>query len=161
MARGRRRRRDSRRDAIALCSFDAGEPAVDGGTVTGRFDVADGSHLVLVAVRRQQEPLVFPGARRETPAGRDRRRLADWVGALTYDGPWRDAVVRSALALKLLVFAPSGAVAAAATTSLPEEIGGERNWDYRFSWVRDSAFTLERVPRLGLRAPRRRRSSGG
>ncbi len=73
-----------------------------------------------------------------------------WLGFWDYDGPWEDEVARSALALKLLVYAPNGSIAAAPTTSLPEVIGGDKNYDYRYSWVRDSAFTLDALMRLGL-----------
>lgn len=74
-----------------------------------------------------------------------------WLSACTYRGRWREQVLRSALALKLMTFAPTGAIIAAATTSLPEVIGGTRNWDYRYTWLRDAAFTVYAFLRLGFR----------
>lgn len=74
-----------------------------------------------------------------------------WLSAYTYHGRWRDQVHRSALALKLLTFEPTGAIIAAPTTSLPEVIGGARNWDYRYAWIRDAAFTVYAFLRIGFR----------
>jgi len=71
------------------------------------------------------------------------------VGELDYDGRWRDQVVRSVLTLHMLTYGPTGAIVAAPTTSLPEFIGGERNWDYRYSWLRDSAWAVGILYRLG------------
>jgi GH15 family glucan-1,4-alpha-glucosidase len=138
------------RDALAVCSWEAGEARIDDEAIFGRFEARASSSALIALCAAHQEPLVFPARehverRLEATIGYWRR----WAAQRVYDGPWRDAVVRSALALKLLSYAPSGAIAAAATTSLPEEIGGERNWDYRFCWVRDSAFTLDALLRLG------------
>ncbi|TRW45675.1 glycoside hydrolase family 15 protein [Georgenia yuyongxinii] len=137
-------------DALAVLVSPVSSAHIDASTIRGAFDATPGTPVLITLSGAHQEPLIFP-TRRELD-----ERFAhtvtswrDWTATLTLPGSWRDAVARSALALKLLVFAPSGAVAAAATTSLPEELGGERNWDYRFSWVRDSAFTLSALLRLG------------
>ncbi|GAA2432211.1 glycoside hydrolase family 15 protein [Streptomyces macrosporus] len=137
-------------EAVAVCSWDAGEPqhTVDG--VASRFRADAGTRALIALAYAFQEPLVLP-TRAECEARLDHTAATwrRWTDDRTYTGPWPDAVLRSALALKLLVHAPSGAVAAAATCSLPEELGGERNWDYRFSWIRDSAFTLDAFLELG------------
>jgi GH15 family glucan-1,4-alpha-glucosidase len=139
---------DGRR-AVALSSW-AGEPAVDAGSISGDFISRQGDAALLVLSGADQEPLVLPS--RADVESRLEATIVfwrNWAADRAYAGPWREAVIRSALALKLLIHAPSGAIAAAPTASLPEQIGGERNWDYRFCWVRDSAFTLEALMQLG------------
>jgi GH15 family glucan-1,4-alpha-glucosidase len=140
-------------DALAVQSFDAGDAVVADDAIAGRFDAADGSSALLALSYAHEEPLVFP-ARDELTTRLDETcgSWQHWAGDRSYEGPWRNAVVRSALALKLLVHAPSGAIAAAASASLPEEIGGKRNWDYRYSWIRDSAFTIDAFLQLGCPA---------
>ncbi|HEX6498896.1 MAG TPA: glycoside hydrolase family 15 protein [Micromonosporaceae bacterium] len=137
-------------DALAVLSFDAGQPEIGAGEITGDLVARPGSAGLVVLSAADGEPLVLP-ARAEVEA-----RLSatadlwrDWAARLTYRGRYTDTVTRSALALRLLVYAPSGALAAAGTTSLPEQIGGERNWDYRYSWIRDSALALSAFLRLG------------
>src|SRR5262249_16618763 len=73
-----------------------------------------------------------------------------WLSKCTYKGRWREIVHRSALALKLLTFDPTGAIVAAPTCSLPEELGGVRNWDYRYTWLRDAPFTVYALLRIGF-----------
>ena len=116
----------------------------------GDFRIRAGESALLVLGVSDGTPLVLPG-RMEVE-----RRLdatvefwRQWSGGARYDGRWRNEVIRSALALKLLVFAPSGAIVAAPTSSLPETLGGSRNWDYRYSWVRDSAYALTALLKLG------------
>ena len=136
--------------AVAVVAVDAGVPSAVDGRIGGAFTATAGSHSVLALCGAFGEPLVLPrAADLEERFELTVEEWRGWSGRLAFQGRWHESVLRSALVLKSLVFSPSGAVAAAATTSLPERIGGERNWDYRFSWVRDAAFTLGTLLRLG------------
>ncbi len=137
-------------DAVALCSWSAGTPELNAESVSGHFEATVGVQSLLALCSSNLEPLVIPSRHQvEARLAATGAMWRQWSEGLRHGGEWQEAVVRSALALKLLVHAPSGAIAAAATTSLPEVLGGERNWDYRFCWVRDSAFVLDALLRLG------------
>jgi GH15 family glucan-1,4-alpha-glucosidase len=142
---------------VAVVGRDHGaeSPTIEGDgspALTGRFTATEGSRHVVVVVATHDEPLHLPD-----PDNVDRgidRTIANWRAwsrEFSYDGAWARDVRRSALALKLLIFSPTGAIAAAATTSLPENPGGGKNWDYRFAWVRDLAYTAHTLVRFGLR----------
>ena len=129
------------KDAFALTSWDGGD---------GAFRLGARARATFALTHAHMEPLVLPArADAERRVEEAAAFWAEWSARLEYEGPWRDAVVRSALALKLLAFAPSGCIVAAPTTSLPEKLGGDRNWDYRFGWLRDGVFTLRALLALG------------
>ncbi len=116
----------------------------------GRVTVVPGEKLYLVLCAGAAVVSGPLGAWFEDAAAKTEQYWNRWIAQCLYDGLWSDIVERSALALKLLTFKPTGAIIAAGTTSLPEGIGGARNWDYRFSWLRDSALTLNALFVLGF-----------
>ncbi|MER7448488.1 glycoside hydrolase family 15 protein [Microbacterium sp. NPDC097977] len=119
---------------------------------TGSFTTSPGSRHLIALAATHGEPLHIPDPH-NIDLGVDRtvQHWQHWSSVFSYDGPWRSHVQRNALALKLLIYSPSGAIAAAATTSLPENPRGGKNWDYRFAWVRDLAYTAHALVRFGLR----------
>jgi GH15 family glucan-1,4-alpha-glucosidase len=92
---------------------------------------------------------LIPPEEAQALADETERFWSDWVRKSTYTGRWREMVARSAMTLKLMTYAPSGAVVAAPTTGLPEQVGGERNWDYRYTWIRDASFSIYALLGLG------------
>jgi GH15 family glucan-1,4-alpha-glucosidase len=141
----------SRTTVLALYPFDAGEPHHTNDEITALFEVGPGERVLLVLRASHDEPI--PVARREWAERRLRDTARDWERWLAeagVEGEWNAEVRRSALALRAMTYVPTGAIVAAPTTSLPERIGGDRNYDYRYAWVRDTAFTLDALINLGL-----------
>jgi GH15 family glucan-1,4-alpha-glucosidase len=123
----------------------------DGDDVTAQFTIKAG----------EAGAMILESGKKPSPAKVSRRHLTgcfadtasfwrNWLATGTYRGRWREAVERSAITLKLMQYAPTGGMVAAPTAGLPEQVGGERNWDYRYTWIRDASFTVRALSMLGF-----------
>ncbi len=124
------------------------ELEVDGDDIVADVELVEGDRVVFGLGATDATPVALDDGRYEATADHWRT----WIDRSSYRGRWREVVHRSALVLKLLTHGESGGLLAAGTTSLPEALGGGRNWDYRFVWVRDAAFTLYAFLELGFEA---------
>jgi GH15 family glucan-1,4-alpha-glucosidase len=136
-------------DALAVITPLAMEPDFANGRLEANFVVKKGQRVPFLleyfpSHQASPTPLDVDQALTETE-----RFWREWVGRCRYQGRWRDAVIRSLVTLKALTYSPTGGIVAAATTSLPEELEGVRNWDYRFCWLRDSTLTIDALLRAG------------
>jgi GH15 family glucan-1,4-alpha-glucosidase len=138
-------------NGISLCLASSFPLLPEGTDITSAFTVGAGETGAFVL-----ESGKAPRPARITVRQVDRWRKdtqdwwRTWLSAGTYQGRWRESVERSAITLKLLTYAPTGGVVAAPTTGLPEQVGGQRNWDYRFTWVRDASFSVHALLNLGF-----------
>ena len=125
----------------------------DGESVQATFALQEGEEAIFVL-----RPLKAGEGCCQSPSNAETQEVFEhtvnywhrWLSKCTYAGRWREIVYRSALTLKLMTFEPTGAIIASPTCSLPESIGGGRNWDYRYTWIRDAAFTLYGLLRIGF-----------
>ena len=134
-------------DALSLrasVDLDIGDAAI-----SAEFTVAEGAQTWFRLVSFPSHEGIPDRADTNAALSRTEQWWRDWSEQCTYQGDHREAVLRSLITLKALTYAPTGGIVAAATTSLPEEIGGVRNWDYRFCWLRDGAFTVATLARTG------------
>ena len=123
-------------------------PITDGG-MTVDFTLTEGESATFVMAYGQGRPTNVAAYRTGERLEKTKRYWQDLVAGMEYEGLWREQVIRSFLVLHLMVYRRTGAIVAAPTASLPETIGGSRNWDYRYSWLRDASFTVDILYRLG------------
>jgi GH15 family glucan-1,4-alpha-glucosidase len=131
---------------IASCNdvslvFRATRPELAQADETASFDLAEGETVDFILTNENVAPVELPECVKTAEATCEAFWRA-WVSKCSYDGPWRRAVTRSLVTLKALIYAPTGGIVAAPTASLPEHLGGSRNWDYRYCWLRDSTFAM-------------------
>jgi GH15 family glucan-1,4-alpha-glucosidase len=139
---------------VLLSTLDPAQMNLSSGDqkVIAEFTVKPGEQIIFSLSYSNQSPAIIPEIK---TTGLSRMQLTinywqNWIARCKYNGLYKEQVKRSALVLKLLTHAPSGAIVAAPTTSLPEELGGERNWDYRYCWLRDASFTVRVLLKLGF-----------
>ncbi len=137
---------------IAVEYWSTIPPKIEGDSVKVDFEIHEGhtEYIVIDAVEHVEEADKFDAERIELLFDDTVDYWRRWINKCTYTGRWREMVHRSALVLKLLTYEPTGAFVAAPTTSLPEDLGGVRNWDYRYTWIRDAAFSVYGLLRIGL-----------
>jgi GH15 family glucan-1,4-alpha-glucosidase len=125
---------------------------IDETTGRGSVHLNQGECRYMSLSFTRDNPLIFPLLEHciKNRIDQTANGWSNWSNTCTYDGPYKEMVLRSAIVLKSLIYSPSGAIVAAPTTSLPEKIGGKFNWDYRFCWLRDSALTIRALTGLGF-----------